>query len=80
MTVRITQSARVNAQLRAPHSADLNARVRTYHGARWVSDWSRGKRTGEGHWSIPARHLPKLLAELQGAGYDVQRTSTEGAA
>lgn len=70
-TVQIALIDRVNAQLSAPHSADLVRRLHTYAGCRWVPRRRQGQRTGEGRWSVPARHLAAVEAELTGAGWTV---------
>jgi hypothetical protein len=58
---------RTCAHIVAGYSADLNARIKTYSGSRFVGP---GPTTWP-HWALPARHVPALALELDGAGYDV---------
>jgi len=70
-TAQIALLDRVNAQLTAPYCPDLVRRLHTYRGCRWVPQRRQGQRTGEGRWSIPARHLAAVEEELTGAGWTV---------
>lgn len=75
--VRIALLDTINAQLRAPWSRDLQDRLNSYHGVRWVPQRRQSQVTGKGYWSIPARHLRDVEAELRGAGYEVVVTRSE---